>query len=305
MIAWTLGFNLNSNQSIKTLEETVTKDWRDYPLIVAHAGGAVRHSEQNYIYTNSLEALEQNYQLGQRLFEFDFTLTTDHQLAVLHDWSQSDNHSSASPMSLKEWKTSQIHAIPDADATFTPLTIDDILDQMIIRPDMYLITDTKSFSLTEDETKLQFYLIYTAASRRNPELLKRIIPQIYNHWMYEQIMSIYPWNNIIYTTYACPHSHEEVIAFADAHDNIKAITFPAYQPFTSAEITNSHQKGLLLFSHTINDSQELSTQLAMGIDGVYTDLLLPHDLLEIQTTFHNTQANNNETIPVNDTVGSK
>ena len=46
--------------------------------MVAHAGGgAIREKEYNTFYTNSLEALQQNYSLGHRLFEMDFYLTSD------------------------------------------------------------------------------------------------------------------------------------------------------------------------------------------------------------------------------------
>ena len=54
------------------------KDWlRVSPRLIAHAGGTVREKEYNTKYTNSLEALRQNYNLGHRLFEMDFNLTSD------------------------------------------------------------------------------------------------------------------------------------------------------------------------------------------------------------------------------------
>lgn len=62
------------------------KDWlRGSPRLIAHAGGTVREKEYNTKYTNSLEALRQNYNLGHRLFEMDFNLTSDKKLAAVHD----------------------------------------------------------------------------------------------------------------------------------------------------------------------------------------------------------------------------
>ncbi len=67
--------------------ENKKKNWlKDSPRLVAHAGGTIREKEYNTFYTNSLEALQQNYGLGHRLFEMDFYLTSDRKLAAVHDW---------------------------------------------------------------------------------------------------------------------------------------------------------------------------------------------------------------------------
>ena len=54
-------------------------------LRIAHAGGQI----ENETYTNSLEALNANFKEGFRVFEIDFSWTTDTQLVCLHDWEQS------------------------------------------------------------------------------------------------------------------------------------------------------------------------------------------------------------------------
>jgi lipoteichoic acid synthase len=52
--------------------------------LIAHAGGAVR----GQIYTNSLDALDEHYNQGYRVFELDFDWTTDGKLVLVHDWEQ-------------------------------------------------------------------------------------------------------------------------------------------------------------------------------------------------------------------------
>jgi hypothetical protein len=47
------------------------------PLFIAHAGGAIGH----YTYTNSLEALNSNYEKGFRFFEIDLSWTSDGDLS--------------------------------------------------------------------------------------------------------------------------------------------------------------------------------------------------------------------------------
>ena len=49
---------------------------------IAHAGGGIN----NITYSNCLEALNLNYKLGHRVFEIDFSCTSDNKLISLHDW---------------------------------------------------------------------------------------------------------------------------------------------------------------------------------------------------------------------------
>ena len=51
---------------------------------IAHAGGQFNGAT----YTNSLEALDQNYEAGFRAFEIDLSFTSDGELVCLHDWGR-------------------------------------------------------------------------------------------------------------------------------------------------------------------------------------------------------------------------
>ncbi|MDR1388703.1 MAG: hypothetical protein LBJ31_01825 [Treponema sp.] len=64
------------------------RSWRGKEqLLIAHAGGALFGAGgETLTYTNSLEAVEQNYMRGHRVFEIDFSLTKDGKLAAVHDW---------------------------------------------------------------------------------------------------------------------------------------------------------------------------------------------------------------------------
>src|SRR5210317_451008 len=54
------------------------------PVFIAHAGGSLNGQK----YTNSLEALNLNYQKGHRFFEVDFSWTSDEGLVAIHDWGK-------------------------------------------------------------------------------------------------------------------------------------------------------------------------------------------------------------------------
>ncbi|WP_163336844.1 sulfatase-like hydrolase/transferase [Desulfopila sp. IMCC35008] len=70
-----------NNSSIGTVEDKISE--RANPdRIIAHAGGAV----DGHKYTNSLEALNVNYEKGFRKFELDIIKTSDGHFVAAHDW---------------------------------------------------------------------------------------------------------------------------------------------------------------------------------------------------------------------------
>ncbi len=244
-----------------------------YPPLVAHAGGII----ENNIYSNSLEALILNYNLGHRIFEFDFCLTSDNHLAATHDWNNFDNkqlHSS-------EWQKYKIFN------KFTTLEIGNILDELMINKDMYIITDTKEKS--KEKVTTQFKIIYAEAVRREKELLNRIIPQIYDEEMYSVIKKIYEFPSIIYTLYQTSSSDEKVFNFVKDKEDIKVITMwgDRADGQTGLEFINNLNKiNKLVYVHTINEPEKIRYFLNRGVHGIYTDSFLPSDYLKLE---NNTQ----------------
>lgn len=253
-------------------------DWTTFPPVIAHAGGALRIKNDELFYTNSIEALIANYNLGYRVFEFDFTLTRDKKLATVHDWVQFGYYTGMA-LSAEEWEDYDTHG------PYTTCFLDDILDEMLVNRDMFLVTDTKDFAILERDSKIQFQVLYEEAVKRDPELLQRIIPQVYNEDMYEMVTAIYDFPNIIYTTYATEDTAEKIIRFSEKHDNIKVITAPmGDQRFGEAAVAQIHNKGLLLYNHSIYTHAELTETMKKGVDGFYTPLILPSDILLYEQT---------------------
>lgn len=253
-------------------------DWTKISRFVAHAGGCVREETYNTYYTNSLDALVENYNLGHRVFEFDFYLTSDNRLAAVHDWTQF-GHCDGNALSSQEWKEFKTFGSPVTEGRYTTMLIEDLMDEMLVNSDIFIVTDSKSVEFTEEQAKLEFQLIYDAAVKRDPKLLNRVIPQMYNEGMYDMLESVYHFPSIIYTVYATQASADEVVNFSVAHDNIKVITAPVGDLRFNADVINRiHAEGLLIFNHTIQTYNELTDLKAKNIDGYYTGLLLPKDL---------------------------
>lgn len=263
---------------VKDIEFSQHQWTEEFPNLIAHAGGTYREKAYNTFYTNSLEALQQNYSMGHRVFEMDFYLTSDGKMAAVHDWDQF-GYMNGVALSSDEWKNFQTFGSPVTESRLTTMLIGDVLDQMLINKDMYLVTDTKILEAS-DEMRLQFTEIVNEATKRDPMLLNRIIPQIYNEEMYSLIREIYDFPEIIYTLYAAQDSADNVLNFVKNNPAISVVTTPiGHANFFTAEFINSlHAANKKIYTHTIHTYDELTKYSALGIDGFYTGLLLPSDM---------------------------
>lgn len=233
--------------------------------LIAHSGGALRSATENKIYTNGLATMVQNYDLGHRVFELDFQRTTDGDLAAVHEGFV-DGDDKGILMTAAEWKhytgMGNIH----------PMLISDVLDQMLINQDMFLVTDTKGRDTTD------FDILYRAAVQRDLSLLDRVIPQIYDQEMYDSVMSVYDFPSVIFTTYDTDETPEEVMAFAAGQENIHVVTIPYSDgQYDRRYIELADQAGILLYMHTLNAYEDITILRKEGIHGLYSDLLLPRD----------------------------
>ena len=249
-----------------------------YPPLVAHAGGGLRADTGSQTYTNSVDALIQNYNLGHRVFEFDLSLTRDGGLAAVHDWNYSGAYNGL-PVSESQWRA----FVPKGSA-YAPAMLGDILDEMMVNRDIFLITDTKSYELTEEETLRQFQRLYDEAIARDPELLSRIIPQIYDEDMYDLIARIHEYDSVIYTLYASYSAPDVIYAFLSSHDRVKVVTMPTYWRFQTDMPARLADMGKLVYVHTINSAEEIKALAGEGAVGFYTDFLTPADWQRMQAT---------------------
>ena len=183
----------SSEEAQAASEETEAVQISD---LIAHAGGAIIGEDRVSIYTNSPEAIEANYALGFSTFEMDLELTSDGKIASVHDW---DDYGlkNGEPMSSEEWLAAGSAGKDESEAHYTSLLFEDILDIMEKYPDIVIVTDTK---YSDERASQMFTIICDTVEQKAPALFDRLVPQIYTNEMYDVIMELYPWKNIIYTT---------------------------------------------------------------------------------------------------------
>ena len=147
----------------------------DTSRFIAHAGGKI----DGNLYTNSLEALDLNYQKGFRLFELDILKTSDGIYVAAHDWeywAKITNYSGSLPVTHDEFMK---HKIYDK---YTPLDISLINEWFTKHSDAILVTDKinepKLFSeCFYDKSKLMMELFTIEAVKEGIEVnIKSAMP---------------------------------------------------------------------------------------------------------------------------------
>lgn len=241
-------------------------NWTDQGPYIAHALGGILGSD----YTNSYEAFLLNYQLGRRLFEVDFALTTDGEVVLMHtehEWQHRIRSSDQLEFTSNNFLSSLY------DGKFHTMNYQQLIDLMIKYPDFYLITDSKY----TDEARInqEFSQIIEYAKTQDPSVLDRFVVQIYHPAMLETVMKLYPWKSIIYTLYQDPNwTPENVVQFAK-QSGVQVIAI--YTEEVTPEIGQLWANaGLTIASFTSNNLNQVDRlRQDCQVKIFYTDFLLP------------------------------
>jgi len=243
--------------------------WAKDNMLIAHGLGAINGATA----TNSLEALEYNYQAGYRVFEIDLAATSDDKLVAVHDW---DTFTGFIKNTFPElaWKVPTHEQFKGAKfyGYLTPLDFTDIANIMSAHKDIYIVTDTKSADAAV--IKKQFEQIVNAAKSVDESILKRIIPQLYSEEMLGIVNKIHKFDSYIYTLYMVYSPDYKVVDFA-VKNNIKVVTM-APPRFTDKFIKMLAEKGIYIYLHTINSMYEIENYRKKGARGFYSDFVTPN-----------------------------
>ena len=225
--------------------------------MVAHAGGSIKGLK----YTNSLEALNQNYESGFRFFEMDLNLTSDDQLIMLHDWNSGVAglfNTSEGIRTLEEFKDLEMVE------GLTQMTFSEVHEWMLGYEDTYLILDTKD----------DFKSIVLQLAQKYPDLKLRIIISINRFKEYKTAVKL-GFQNIIFSLYVpeygLTYGDENVLRFVRNTDLI-AITLPIHR--TEPEfIEKLKEKGVFVYAFTVDTVAEKEDLVDRGVQGFYSNFL--------------------------------
>lgn len=227
-----------------------------YPRI-AHAGGQVGSAT----YTNSIEALDQSYSAGFRMFEIDFSWTSDQQLVCLHDWEDSFERSfglqTRGAVTLR-----QFEELVRQRSLYNKCTLVSFMDWFAAHPDTTLVTDIKDKNL--DALSL--------ISGSYPQYVSRIIPQVYQPEEAAFVKSL-GFQNIIWTLYRYPGNNAAVLDMVRSM-GVYAVTMDTVRAARGLPL-DLDAMGVATYVHTINDYADTLYYKSRGVNEIYTDSLSP------------------------------
>lgn len=241
--------------------------WADAHHLVAHGFGGI----DGFTYTNSLEAFAHNYALGHRVFEVDFDIVPDtFTMIASHGdsmWREQAGLDESVAYTHDNFMSSRIYG------QYTPLDVSGVIDLMVEYPDIYIVTDTKHRD--KASVYLQFSQLVKCAQAKDPSVLDRIIPQIYNENMLGWVMSAHPFKSVIYTIYAAGSNPRTTRDFC-ARSGIRFLTAPA-EWINPDTVGAWKELGITIAAHTVNDPQQAMQFAELGVDVLYTDTMIPGD----------------------------
>ncbi len=232
---------------------------RDARTRVAHAAGGISGDT----YTNSLEALNLNYEKGFRLFEIDFNWTSDGALVCLHDWQKSFERYFG--RSVKEPLEKKIFImLAGSVAKYRLLTLDELVNWLDQHPGARIVTDVKSQNIKA----------LKIISEKMGHDLGRVIPQIYCPSEYQTAIEM-GYKKIIWTLYLDRRFDEDIVKDV-AKMNLFAVTMPVERAKRGLG-KQFEALGVATYVHTINNNKEAERYIqSLGITEVYTDFLPPN-----------------------------
>lgn len=226
------------------------------PLMIAHAGGGI--NGQNY--SNSLEALEYNYQKGFRYFEIDFSWTSDAQLVCLHDWGKrfkkAFGYKTKQPLSLKEFEKLNVQ-----NTLLHPCTEKSLAMWLSKHQDARVITDVKYDNIKAIEHIIKTY----------PQIQPQLIPQFYQPPEYQRLKDM-GFKKLIWILYQYKGSYASVVQQAKNMQllAISMRTSQAKKKFARQLMNNKHR----IFVYSINDVNKVEKLVnKYHVSGIYTDFL--------------------------------
>ncbi|MCD7902952.1 MAG: hypothetical protein LUF91_04180 [Oscillospiraceae bacterium] len=145
------------------------------------------------------------------------------------------------------------------------MTLYNLAEWIRAHPGVRVITDVKSENIKA----------LTTIAAQYPDIVDRLIPQIFQYSEYETVKEL-GYENIILSLYQMTYNEKanakEAANFAKSH-SLWGITF-SYElvdELGTEYVATLESAGTQLFVHTVNDPDEIERYINMGINGIYRD----------------------------------
>jgi glycerophosphoryl diester phosphodiesterase len=256
--------------------ETIRDQYNPYGFVAHEMGGI-----DGWVYTNTLEAFQQNYARGYRVFESDQSVLADGTVLLAHDHLEA-NYGLDKPFEDATWADLEGHKYKDK---LTILRAQDLLQLMTDHPDIYVILDFKNDDTTAWDT-------YVKLANGNTALIDRLFPHVVDPVMLKTMRRSYPVQNYVVALYKSQGygrlDDPEVLDWA-RRERIPALmmwknprdwslSLPANQQqqrrYDPELVAGLKAAGTVVYVHTVDDKDEGQARWDERV-GMYTNWLFP------------------------------
>lgn len=251
---------------------------------IAHAGGSIA----GIIGSNSMQALEENYKKGTRIFELDFEWTSDGQLVCLHDWG---TYTKLAQLERQKDPRMNFENFKKQNLIYNlkQMSVDDVVGFLKEHKDAYIVTDVKDANVSAQKI----------IAEKAGELKNRFIPQIYDTVEYSQVKNL-GFDNIIFTLYRTSMSDYNVLEFAK-RNRLYAVTMDNMYRANTGLPNLLMSMGQRVYLHTENNDMKVAGYFNAGkAYGVYSDNIITDGILNeklaANSVYQALQAKNAQTL---------
>lgn len=174
--------------------------WSKNNPYICHALGEI----DGILFTQCKEAFEKHYREGSRVFELDFSLTSDGEPVVIHDWDtfnhgnitrQSGRNKIYSDMVMSEEEFSKVRIL----GKYTPLTLERFVELANKYKDASFIVSVKSVNQCyDDSVRTIFGKLFDKCDAVEPSIRKRLILHAYSFEFLHRTMKEFQFESAVY-----------------------------------------------------------------------------------------------------------
>ena len=248
--------------------------WEDSPsyddyVLISHGVGALDGRTR----VAARESFLYNYRMGYRVFECDFVLTADGYAVLRHDWLGGMQDG----IDEDHIPTREAFSAAPILGKYTPLTFGDLLELMIRFPDVWIVTDSKD---TQEEAVTALFTALTeeANAMGRPDLLKRMVVQLYSPEMYRTVEAVHHFDHYMLTLYQTEFYGEadilERYVSEAAELGIHDIVMWSFL-YDESFLPILEKYGSRVYVHSLSDSAAAQALLDRGVYGIYADGIDP------------------------------
>ncbi len=225
--------------------------------LIAHAGGQL----DGHRYTNSLEALNNAFNLGYKFIELDMLETCDGHIVAAHDWKHFNSITGGDKNSNKCLNHSEVmkRKIHNKFTVIDSKTISNLFSN---HPDVFLVTD-----------KIRNYDLILQQLNISPD---KLLVEVFSYKQYKKALRAgikYP----MFCVWSAEGLRKNLDLFIDGKVTMMTISSKELDKCED-ELKILHQNGVAIFSFTENDKKTISKYEGKYSMWFYTDLVKVDEL---------------------------